>query len=637
MKLTPKVLITVILSFVIAFSSIGAFGYISAKNLIAKLTEEQLENNLENLVASGMETIADVVEQNRQNMEGKNNGIALALARILSLEGEGMGEQEASQLAKDMRVDDFYVTDGQGTIIYGTDSALVGQNANSVNSSSQLYTVPREEHSGEVIVAFRTNQIEIDYQNIVENIGFSGSQGMAFMVDDMGVITAHSNLDKVGLQIEDMGIAQTLEGSRGILNYELEGEEQLGFYRQLDGNTLVMTSSIAQVNQSVDAMRTSVFTFTLIVLLAVSLVMVFLVRIILKKPLLKLVEKVELLEQGDLTVQFTSDSKDEIGQLNQYLDKTVGNIRTILDSTKDQSVEVNDYASMLQEDAERSSTSIEEINKTVDELAKGASEQAQEANLISESISQLSEKISAMSESGMSMEQIAGETAQLSKNALGKMNQLQNSFTENNKASAQVEQNVRQLADKSQAINNITETIEAVSEQTNLLALNAAIEAARAGEAGRGFAVVAEEIRKLAEQTTTSTQEIAQIVAEIRAEIENVNSNMGKAGEVLSAANASVDQLEGAFEANSGSIDRILQQIKVITEDIQVVNQEENKVSASINNITAVIEENSASTEEVAATMDEQTKSIENNAFMAEKLKALAEELKTKISYFKTQ
>jgi len=143
------------------------------------------------------------------------------------------------------------------------------------------------------------------------------------------------------------------------------------------------------------------------------------------------------------------------------------------------------------------------------------------------------------------------------------------------------------LGEKSQAIGNITKIIDDLADQTNLLALNAAIEAARAGEAGRGFAVVAAEVRKLAERSTESTEEIRGVIGEIQAE-----------------SNAAILGVEEATKATTQGLEQTEQTISVIKE-ISLSTQQQrsaaDQVVQSMHNVNEVSKQFLASTKEVAS------------------------------------
>jgi methyl-accepting chemotaxis protein len=130
---------------------------------------------------------------------------------------------------------------------------------------------------------------------------------------------------------------------------------------------------------------------------------------------------------------------------------------------------------------------------------------------------------------------------------------------------------VQTLGSKSKEIGNILGVISDIADQTNLLALNAAIEAARAGEHGRGFAVVADEVRKLAEQTTTATQEIEQTIGSIRTEVEKAISAMddtaSKVKSGVALANESGNAL-GHIVTGVTDLEAMIQQIATATEQM---------------------------------------------------------------------
>lgn len=235
------------------------------------------------------------------------------------------------------------------------------------------------------------------------------------------------------------------------------------------------------------------------------------------------------------------------------------------------------------------------------------------------------------------IDEVSLNTKDLSNKGLKMVKLLMDKSEETKETTQSVAEIVEDMSKSTEEISKISQTITQITEQTNLLSLNASIEAARAGEAGRGFAIVADEIRKLAEQSKNSTEEIKRIVQAIQNKSSIAVEAMGLAQNIVIEQDKTVEDTNVIFNDIYGSISKLIEKVENIKEKVLNINTEKEEVVSQIQNISSVAEETAASSEEVSASTEEINATMEefNNYVMG--LQNLSETLNEELSKFKTR
>ena len=204
-----------------------------------------------------------------------------------------------------------------------------------------------------------------------------------------------------------------------------------------------------------------------------------------------------------------------------------------------------------------------------------------------------------------------------------------------NETTKEIYEVINETNDSAQKINSASEMIKSIAEQTNLLALNAAIEAARAGDSGRGFAVVAEEIRVLAEESSSFTAEISNVIDELIGKTKDSLTTMEEMAEIATSQTESVNITNNKFEGIAKAIESMNNLMNEIHESGQSMEDKKDEIVTLVENLSAISQENAAGTEEASASVEEQSASIIEIANSSESLAKLAEDMNEIISKFK--
>lgn len=357
------------------------------------------------------------------------------------------------------------------------------------------------------------------------------------------------------------------------------------------------------------------------------------------RPILRVKDLVDKTAQLDIVYDHSYDdilnNPDETG----VIARAVSNLRTVLRDTvgsiKTDSEILGKTSDELGAITRAGKESIKGVASAVQDFASGAQDQAADAQQSAELLSYLAKDIEASVERAALLKELTGEVETVNRSSVMTIGELSDKFASARRATEELDANVLVLSDRSSQIGNIVATIQSIAGQTNLLALNAAIEAARAGEAGRGFAVVADEIRKLAEQTSKSTDQIEGIISEILKEIGQTRDNMEfSKGAVLSASGV-MDKVSDAFRAIESSMGETLGQLDALSTSIRNIDSRKNGVMDAIAGISAVTEENAAASEEISATMETQSELMQEINGSAEGIARISGQMKGLIEKFR--
>ncbi len=291
----------------------------------------------------------------------------------------------------------------------------------------------------------------------------------------------------------------------------------------------------------------------------IILIIIFAVLIGLNRSINSPIKDLTLLAQGlskgDLSVSMNDSRKDEFGTVASLLNKATDNLSEMIAS-------VINVTKTLNESAEHLSETAMMIAKNADEQSEQTTQSASSIEEMNASFLDVAQNSSTASRSASEANEFTSQSASVVANTVNSMNIIAASTKDSSES-------IAALGKDSEQIGEIIKVIDDIAGQTNLLALNAAIEAARAGEQGRGFAVVADEVRKLAERTSSSTSEIRDMIDGIQNNTKKtIESLHGWSDEVqtgLEHANEASDALHKITES-MGSVNDMIQHIAVAAE-----------------------------------------------------------------------
>lgn len=473
--------------------------------------------------------------------------------------------------------------------------------------------------------------LDNDLKRIRDQFGsqVAGKTGYVFIVrptDEKGIgeFVLHPKLQGVMVGETDVpavakaAIAELLAKKTGLVRYAMNdasGAERekivYGATSAAWGWTVGTGSWLDEYLEESHALRNMVILISIAAAALLATIVYLLVSFRLR-GLAQMVEEATRISNGDLRASGLlvgeSNSRNEVHVIGNAFRLMSESVRNLVRGVSASSTQVGDAANELQNAARSALAASEQASSSASGIAASVEQ-------LSVSITHVADNANHAAQISESAKEVTGSGRQVVSSAMLELERVAGEINE----SAVL---IKSLGERSKQISSVVGVIREIADQTNLLALNAAIEAARAGEQGRGFAVVADEVRKLAERTSVSTQEIATTVSAI-----------------LDETGRAVQRMQSVSANMSGSVDMARQ----AGESLQIIDQRAQETVEVVHSIADSTREQSTASQEIARLVENIAQAAEGsnsralqNSDRAENLQRMADDLQAQLARFTT-
>lgn len=504
----------------------------------------------------------------------------------------------------------------------------------SKSTGELVVTIARTTKDGHGVAAVNVNVKKL--ADVAKSVKI-GNEGYVYILDKNYKFVLHPTKEAGSDAPKNIQNDNLYKSEHGYFEYLHEGKDlkKMAFVTNRETGWKIAGT---MYSSEVDVEASAILDKTLLVLISSLVIGGVVVAVIIRSivnPLRQMTKAADKISKGDLSEQINFRRADELGVLAESFNGMATSLREVLGKVNDNASQLSASAEELSASAEQSAESSEQVAQSIQEVAVGAERQLGSVEETARAMESVSTQVKQIAENA---EWVTQSVAQASHKAQEGNVSIQRAIDQMNSVNGKVVQlagAVKGLGERSTEIGNIIEVITSISTQTNLLALNAAIEAARAGEHGRGFAVVAEEVRKLAEQSNASAQQITQLIASIQEETQTTVVTMDDVTDEVKNGIQVVNTAGVSFEEILASIEASAVQIKEVSATTHQIAQQAQKVTSHMESVAAISEQSASGVQNVAAVTEEQLASMQEISASAASLTKMAEDLQVIIGAFK--